>query len=142
MPKDAHREDIDTHYFGLSPEGRVHFKSPALELTSSLSVHKSVFAQTRCLRVRKDIQDMYIYVCKPWVVEYIQRHTRLTSVYDEVLPYILQRQFMSKEYVYDHIPEVKHRDEKRRGLGGRRGVRRATPSSQHLTLPPITIQFL
>eukprot|EP01031_Cornospumella_fuschlensis_P022957 gene22957-27937_t len=141
VPKDFHREDIDTYYFGMSPDGRVHFKLSALELTelsSSLDLHKSTFSHTNTLRIRKDIQDMYVYVCKPWIVEYILRQTRVTSIHQDVIPAILKRQFMSKDYVYGYFPEVQHRDEEDVGsvekwvAGGKKGSIFDASSDDHL----------
>lgn len=112
-------EEEDQEYIGICEDGRVMIKIPALEIDdeSHLTFSKALI-QKSCgsggkLRFRSDLIDTGVYCMSFWILEFLMNKKTISTIRTDLLPYLVQRQHQSTEYLLQHMPGLEHR---RRGL--------------------------
>ena len=112
-------EEEDQEYIGICEDGRVMIKTPALEIDdeSHLTFSKPLI-QKSCgsggkLRFRCDLIDTGVYCMSFWILEFLSSSKFISTIRTDLLPYLVQRQHQSTEYLLQHLPGLEHR---RRGL--------------------------
>jgi NDP-sugar pyrophosphorylase family protein len=115
-PKDAPKEDIDQEYVGISDKGRVLLKTPTLEIDEAIDISKSLLHKCAIFNLRNDLTDIGLYLLSHWVVEYVVNNKRVSSLKNDLVSYLVKRQFQSKEYLHDTFPPIVHRKRPLNGL--------------------------
>lgn len=108
-PKDSPMDELDMEYIGLSDEGRVLMNVPALEIEEMVTLSKHLFHRSTSFNLRRDLLDLGIYLMSHWIIEFVKSNSRINSVKSDLVPYLIQRQFQTKEYLYEHMPAIQHR---------------------------------
>jgi NDP-sugar pyrophosphorylase family protein len=108
-PKDSPMDDLEVEYIGLSDEGRVLMTVAAVEIEEMLTLSKHLFHRSTSFNLRKDLLDLGIYLMSHWVIQLVKSDSRFNSVKSDLVPYLIQRQFQTKEYLHEHMPAIQHR---------------------------------
>ncbi len=108
-PKDSPMDELDMEYIGLSDEGRVLMNVPALEVEEVLHLSKHLFHRSPSFNLRRDLLDLGIYLMSHWIIEFVKSNLRINSMKSDLMPYLIKRQFQTKEYLYEHMPPIEHR---------------------------------
>ena len=107
-PKKIQVEEDEREFTCLSSTGRLLMKAPAAEAEKVWAVHKSLlYKSDGTLKLRTDLVDSGLYVFSRWVIDLLLENMTLTSVRTELIPYLLQRQFQSQEFLQQQVPGVK-----------------------------------
>jgi hypothetical protein len=114
--KDEVKDDIDQEFVALSSDGRVLMKVPVLEVDAGIQIPKALVHRASPFRLRNDLNDMGIYLFSHWLLEFIEANKRFSSIRNDVLPYIISRQYQDRQYLFDHIPALEHRKRPLAGL--------------------------
>jgi len=107
--KDAPKEDLDQEYVGISDNGRVLLKTPTLEIDEAITLSKSLLHKCPTFHLRNDLNDMGIYLLSHWVIEYVVENKRISSLKNELIPYLVKRQYQPESYLYETFPPMIHR---------------------------------
>lgn len=109
--KDMLKDDVDQEMIGITPEGRIIMKAPILELEEGVSLNKSLLFKVRKpVSLRNDLLDAGIYLFSYWIIEFIKTsYKRLISIKNDLIPYLINRQFQDKEYLFEKIPALRFR---------------------------------
>jgi GTP:adenosylcobinamide-phosphate guanylyltransferase len=117
--KEYLKDDVDQEYIGITSEGRIIFKKPTLELDEGITISKALIhriprassssGSTSSFSLRNDLMDVGIYLFSHWIIEFIRSNRRISSIKSDLLPYLINRQFQSKEYLYSKIPALEFR---------------------------------
>lgn len=108
-PKKIQVEEDEQEFSCLSSTGRLLMKVPISETEKALTLHKSLlYKSDGKLKLRTDIIDSGLYVFSRWIIDLLLENTALNSVRSELIPYLLQRQFQSSEYLHGEMPSIKH----------------------------------
>eukprot|EP00981_Chlorochromonas_danica_P005946 scaffold1243_cov173-Ochromonas_danica.AAC.7 len=104
-------DDIGLEYIALCDDGRVLMKTSALELDGSVILSKALLhrSSSSTLRLRKDLLDMGVYLLSHWLLEYVVQNKHISSLRNDLLPYIINRQFQDRDYLLSHFPPLEHR---------------------------------
>ena len=102
-------DEEDEEYVGVDVDGRLIFKASALELEGAIVFSKAILKQCKKLSLRKDVCDAGIYVMSHWVLEFVMRSPRLSSIRTDVVPYLTKWQFQPQATLLAHIPGLEHR---------------------------------
>lgn len=108
-PKDGSKDDIDQEYLGICDNGRVLMKTPALEIDGGITLSKALLHRAGRFRLRNDLSDIGIYLMSHWLLEFVTSNKRISSIRNDLLPFVINRQFQPKEYLVEHIPAIEHR---------------------------------
>lgn len=135
-------DEEDQEYVGVDSDGRLVFKSSALELEGSVQLSKPLLHRCKKLSLRKDVSDTGIYVMSWWVLEFIMRSPRLSSIRSDVVPYLTRWQFQPEGPLLAHIPGLEHRKRPLAVLEGwlnaatsRTATRNVAELSEHMIRP-------
>jgi NDP-sugar pyrophosphorylase family protein len=107
--KDSIKDDLDQEYVALSDEGRVLLKVPTLEIDEMINLSKYLLNKTSSFNLRNDLFDMGIYLMSHWIIEFVCSNHKFSSVRSDLIPFLVQRQFQPKEYLYEAMPPIEHR---------------------------------
>jgi ADP-glucose pyrophosphorylase len=120
--KEYLKDDVDQEYIGITNEGRIIFKKPTLELDEGITISKALInriphsssssssgSSSAPFSLRNDLMDVGIYLFSHWIIEFIRSNRRISSIKSDLLPYLINRQFQSKEYLYSKIPALEFR---------------------------------
>ena len=102
-------DEEDEEYVGVDSDGRLVFKTSALELEGNVTLSKPLLHHCKQLSLRKDVCDSGIYVMAWWVLEFIMRSPRLSSIRSDVVPYLTNWQFQPEAPLLAHVPGLEHR---------------------------------
>lgn len=108
-PKKIHIDEEDQEYIGLSQGQRVVLKTPALELDSTIALSKPILQRCSNFSLRSDLLDVGVYVMAKWVMQFLVTTSRISSIRTDLLPYLVKRQFLSKEYLCQSLPGFENR---------------------------------
>jgi translation initiation factor eIF-2B subunit gamma len=109
-PKKILIDEEDQEYIGICEDGRVMMKTPVLEIDESLKVLKPLLHKcTSSLTVRNDLEDMGVYIMSRWVLTFLMANKKISNLRTELVPFIVQRQFQSEEYLKEVIPCLKEK---------------------------------
>lgn len=103
-------EEEDQELIGTSSDGRVLIKTSILEVEQSFKIIKPILHRSKNLSLRRDLLDMGLYVFSKWVIDFIKDNKKMSSLRMDVIPYIIQRQYQSSEYLLASIPALKERN--------------------------------
>ena len=107
-PKKIQVEEDEQEFTCLSSTGRLLMKASVAEVEKVLAVHKSfLYKSDGKLKLRTDLVDSGLYVFSRWIIDLLLENPTLTSVRTELIPYLLQRQFQSREFLQEQIPGIK-----------------------------------
>ena len=109
-PKKIKVDEEDQEYIGICEKGRVVIKSPGLELDGNVSIAKPLLHKCKSLTIRNDIIDVGVYVMSNWILDFVLFNRKLSSIRTDLVPYLVQRQFQSKEYLMRMIPSLKKKN--------------------------------
>lgn len=107
--KDSVKDDLDQEYVALSDEGRVLMKIPTLEIDEMINLSKHLLQKTSSFNLRNDLFDMGIYLMSHWIIEFVCTNHKFSSIRSDLIPYLVQRQFQPKDYLYEVMPPIEHR---------------------------------
>jgi NDP-sugar pyrophosphorylase family protein len=108
--KEFLKDDVDQEYVGITQDGRVLYKTPTLELDEGITISKSLLFQSSSpFALRNDLMDIGIYIFSYWILEYIQKNMKISSIKSDLVPYVINRQFQKKEYLYEKFPSLQFR---------------------------------
>ncbi len=110
--KDMLKDDVDQEYIGLTSEGRIIYKISTLELEGEITLPKTLFQklQSKPFSMRNDLLDIGIYLFSHWTIDFIKDcYKRMSSIKNDLLPYLIQRQFQNQLYLENKISALKHR---------------------------------
>ncbi|EGD72152.1 hypothetical protein PTSG_00173 [Salpingoeca rosetta] len=109
--KTQHRAtyQLDRDIIGLADD-RVFImtsETSAIEKTA-LQVSQHAGTQAGTITIRRDLEDPHVYILKKWVVDMIADRDLLSSIKDDLVPYLVSKQFApprkhSKD-IYNYIP--------------------------------------
>lgn len=94
---------------GTDQDGRLLFKMLALDIEGSVRVPKALLHRYEQFHLRNNASDCGIYVMSWWIMEFLMRSPRLTSLRTDVIPYLVARQFQPERYLLEHVPGLEHR---------------------------------
>lgn len=104
------KDEVDEEYIGICDDGRVMVKLPTLEIDETVELSKPLLQHAPTLALRKDIVDLGIYLMSFWVLEFLADNARISSIRTDLVPYLINRQFQSTEYLLELIPALEHRN--------------------------------
>eukprot|EP01034_Spumella_vulgaris_P028055 gene28055-34852_t len=107
--KDVKKDEMTQEFVGITEEGRVVFKKPALEMDETVDLAKPLLHRTPTLSMRSNLLDIGIYVMSHWVIEFVKSNTRISSIRTDLVPYFVNRQFQPASYLYEKLPALQHR---------------------------------
>eukprot|EP00617_Octactis_speculum_P020984 CAMPEP_0185770226 /NCGR_PEP_ID=MMETSP1174-20130828/58055_1 /TAXON_ID=35687 /ORGANISM="Dictyocha speculum, Strain CCMP1381" /LENGTH=270 /DNA_ID=CAMNT_0028455575 /DNA_START=31 /DNA_END=839 /DNA_ORIENTATION=- len=95
------RDEEDIEYIGLMDDDRVVIKTPslAIEEEKNMEIPKTLLVRTRAvghggkLRLRNNLIDPHVYALSRWVLSLLERKPRLSSIKDELVPFLVRHQF-------------------------------------------------
>jgi hypothetical protein len=102
-------DDEDQEFVGLCEDGRLVIKTPAYEIEDAFKLNKSLLHKCATLTLRKDLLDMGCYILSRWVFQLVKSTTRFTSIRTDLLPFIIKRQFQTREYLLEAMPSLSSR---------------------------------
>ena len=104
------KDEVDEEFIGICDDGRVMMKLPTLEIDETIEISKPLLQHAPTLSLRKDIIDLGIYLMSFWVMEFLMENTRISSIRTDLVPYLINRQFQTTEYLLELIPALQHRN--------------------------------
>jgi len=107
--KELKIDDEDQEYIGLSEDSRVLVKASVIDIEKSLSISKPLLNRCANLTIRNDLLDVGIYVMSKWVMEFIKSNKSFSSLRMDLIPYLVNRQYQTKEFLYKEIPALINR---------------------------------
>lgn len=100
-------DDEDKEFMVFDEDDRILMKTSILDIEDSFSIQKALFNKTKSrIRLRTDLIDMGIYILSKWILNYILDNNDFVSLKFDLIPYLIQRQFQSKEYLYSKFPTL------------------------------------
>lgn len=123
-------DEEDQEYVGVDTDGRLMYKTSALELEGTVSLSKPMLHRCKKLSLRKDVSDAGIYVMSWWVMEFIMRSPRLSSIRSDVVPYLTSWQFQPEASMLGRVPGLEHRRRPLASLEGWLGNVTSTSSNK------------
>lgn len=104
------KDEVDEEYIGICDDGRVMMKLPTLEIDETIELSKPLLHHAPTLSLRKDIVDLGIYLMSFWVLEFLAENSKISSIRTDLVPYLVNRQFQTTEYLLELIPALEHRN--------------------------------
>lgn len=108
-PKKIHIEEEDQEYIGLSEGQRVVLKIPAPELETNISLSKPILQRCSNFCLRSDLLDVGVYVMSKWILHFLIATSKVSSIRTDLVPYLVKRQFLSKEHLCEALPGFENR---------------------------------
>lgn len=113
-PKEmAIKDDVDQEYVGISEDGRLLIKVPALEIDEDgVEIPKPLLHKAASFSLRKDLLDMGVYLLSYWLVEFLVSDAngmKMSSLRSDLVPYLVKRQFQPSAYLLEAMPALNHR---------------------------------
>ena len=109
-PKKIKIDEEDQEYIGICDKGRVVMKSPGLELDGKYTISKPLLNKFKSMTIRNDIIDVGVYVMSHWILDFVLFNRKLSSIRTDLIPYLVQRQFQSKEYLMKMMPSLQKKN--------------------------------
>jgi len=109
LGKETKKDEVDQEYVGITDEGRVVFKAPALEIDESVSLSKPLLHKAPTMSMRGNLSDLGVYVMSHWVIEFVKANPRISSIRSDLVPYFVKRQYQPASYLYEKMPALQHR---------------------------------
>jgi hypothetical protein len=106
---DVKKDEVDEEFVGICDDGRVLLKMPTLEVDETIALTKPLLHHAHTLSLRQDLVDVGIYVMSHWVLEFLAKNSKITSIRTDLLPYLINRQHQPAERLLDLIPALEHR---------------------------------
>lgn len=116
--KDLKLEEADEELIGICDDGRIILKLLKLEVADSLLLSKALLHHAPTLSLRQDLIDIGIYFMSHWIIKFLVDNTnKMSSIKRDLLPYLIQRQFLSSNYINKMIPSIQqHRHRSLQGI--------------------------
>ena len=116
--KDLKLEEADEELIGICDDGRIILKLLKLEVADSLLLPKALLHHAPTLSLRQDLIDIGIYFMSHWIIKFLMDETnKMSSIKRDLLPYLIQRQFLSSNYINKMIPSIQqHRHRSLQGI--------------------------
>jgi hypothetical protein len=108
--KEVKRDEMDEEFIGICDDGRVMLKIPLLEVDETLELSKPLLRHAPSLSLRQDLQDLGVYLMSHWVLEFLMADTKMSSIRTDLVPFLINRQFQSAEYMLGIMPALEHRN--------------------------------
>lgn len=106
--KKIHVEEDEQEFTSLSTNGRLIMRASVAEVEKVLRVHKSYLHKNDGkLKLRTDLVDSGLYVFSRWVIDLLQENPNISSVRSELIPFLIERQFQTREFLQAHMPGIK-----------------------------------
>lgn len=99
----------DHEFIGMGSDGRLALKFPHTDPEGSISFSKPLLHRCQPLNIRHDIVDMGVYVMARWTLDCLLEESSISSVRDELLPFLIKRQFQSAKYLRKEIPSISNK---------------------------------
>jgi hypothetical protein len=109
-PKKIKIDEEDQEYIGICEKGRVVMKSPGLELDGKYTISKPLLHKCKALTIRNDILDVGVYVMSHWILDFVLFNRKISSIRTDLIPYLVDRQFQSKEYLMRMMPSLQKKN--------------------------------
>ncbi|CAN0047717.1 unnamed protein product, partial [Discosporangium mesarthrocarpum] len=87
------RDEEDIDYVGLTKEGRLVIKLPALYVGEVLRVQKALLRQSEALTISTSLQDVNVALLAHRVLDFLEERRDIASVQNELIPALVRRQF-------------------------------------------------
>jgi hypothetical protein len=88
---DVKKDEVDEEFVGICDDGRVLLKMPTLEVDETIALTKPLLHHAHTLSLRQDLVDVGIYVMSHWVLEFLAKNSKITSIRTDLLPYLINR---------------------------------------------------
>lgn len=109
-PKKIKIDEEDQEYIGICEKGRVVMKSPGLELDGKYTISKPLLHKCKALTIRNDILDVGVYVMSHWILDFVLFNRKMSSIRTDLIPYLVERQFQSREYLMRMMPSLQKKN--------------------------------
>ena len=114
--KDMKRDEVDDEFLGICDNGRIVMKLSKLEVGENIVFPKALLHRAPTLALRQDLIDVGIYFMSHWIIELLIDNKKITSIKSDLLPYLIQRQFLPSQYIMKLLPSLQHRHRPLQGL--------------------------
>jgi len=105
--KDLKLDESDEEIIGICDDGRIVLKLLKLEVAETLTIHKALLHHAPTLSLRQDLIDIGIYFISYWIIKFLLDNIKMTSIKRDLIPYLMQRQFLSSNHIMKMIPSIK-----------------------------------
>eukprot|EP00007_Cunea_sp_BSH-02190019_P004645 CAMPEP_0174243440 /NCGR_PEP_ID=MMETSP0417-20130205/31651_1 /TAXON_ID=242541 /ORGANISM="Mayorella sp, Strain BSH-02190019" /LENGTH=450 /DNA_ID=CAMNT_0015322963 /DNA_START=44 /DNA_END=1396 /DNA_ORIENTATION=+ len=61
-----------------------------------IRVKKSLLRRFPNVTIHNHMEDLHVYICAPWIIDVLASHGNLQSFQDDLVPYLVKRQFRRK----------------------------------------------